>query len=735
MKLHGSVGNTPLDAFPDLVGAPLDRVDGPAKVTGTARYSYEVPVNAPTYGYVVPAGIASGRIAEIDAATARQAPGVLLVMTHHEAPQQGAGEHRKAAPQMTGPEIRSFGQPIAVVVAETFEQARAAAHMVRVRYEPGAVQADLNAGASHAGTPQASSPEQTPDSAVGEFAQAFAAAPVQVDSLYSTPPQSHAAMEPHATIAFWNGPKLTVHNANQMVSQSQAVIAHTLQMPKEDVQLISTFVGGGFGAKLWVAPDCILAAMASRAVGRPVKLALTRRQVFHATTHRSATVQRVRLGADREGRLLAVGHDSLSGNREGEPSFEGAAFQTRTLYAGANRLTRHRQATLTLPVASSMRAPGEAVGMLALEQAMDELAERLGIDPIELRERNEPSADPERHVPYSSRHLVACMREGAKRFGWEQRKPPGGREDGRWLLGLGMAAATRANPLKESKARVRLGADGVVVIETAMTDIGTGTYTILAQVAASMLGVPAGQVQVKLGDSAFPDAAGSGGSFGAGSSGSAVYDACMSLRGTLADAAGFDREAARFKDGRITAANGSRSVAELVPADGLVAEGDIQPGDNRKEWSQQSYGAHFTEVAVDRDTGEIRVRRMLGVFTVGRVLNAKTARSQAIGGMIFGIGAALEEALGVDLRMGLFANNSLAEYHVPVHADVPDIDAVFLPELDDKSNPLKSKGIGELGICGAGAAIANAVYNATGVRVRNYPVTLDKVLAGMEQRA
>jgi xanthine dehydrogenase YagR molybdenum-binding subunit len=377
-----------------------------------------------------------------------------------------------------------------------------------------------------------------------------------------------------------------------------------------------------------------------------------------------------------------------------------------------------------------MRAPGEAVGLLALECAMDELAEKLGLDPIELRVRNEPAEDPERHVPYSSRHLIACYREGASRFGWDKRNPkPGQVRDGRWLVGMGVAAATRGNPLQPSKANVRLGPDGLAIVRMAMTDIGTGSYTILTQIAAEMLGLPPERIRMELGDTSFPQASGSGGSFGAASSGSALFEACNRLREKLARIAGMDPNTAHFADGRIVADGQTRSLTDLVGG-GLDADGEIRPGSTLRDFSQQSYGAHFAEVGVDADTGEVRLRRMLGVFTAGRILNEKTARSQAIGGMIFGVGSALEEGMTLDPRFGsYFVNHDLAEYHVPVHADVPDVDAIFLAELDSKSNPLKSKGVGELGICGAGASLANAIYNACGARVRDYPITLDKLLS------
>ncbi len=733
MKLHGPIGPTVLDDHPGLVGQPLDRYDGRLKVTGGARYSYEWPHEAPLYAVIVQAKAAGGSIKTIDTIAAERAPGVRLVLTHESMPAQKAGNHRKLAAQMTDPGIHNWGQPIALVVADTFEQARDAAYRVVATYDRQQPALGLQEHAGQAITP-AEENDQKPDSAVGQFDSAYAAAPVKLDATYTTPMQSHAAMEPHATIARWDGDSLILETSNQMVSQSQEVVANTLEMPKDKVRIISKYVGGGFGSKLWVGSDAILAAVAAKQTGRTVKLALARPQVFEVTTHRSDTLQRIRLGAAADGTLVAIGHDSISGNRAGE-GYEAAALQTRTLYAGDNRLTRHRVAELNVPVASSMRAPGEAVGLLALECAMDELAEKLGLDPIELRIRNEPTEDPEKHVPFSSRNLTACLKAGAEQFGWNQRGKPGARRDGKWLVGMGVAAAIRNNPIKESTARVRLDPDGVLTVQTAMTDIGTGSYTVLAQVAGSLMGLPIERVRMELADSALPMSSGSGGSFGAASNASAIYDACLALCEKVAQAAGLDPAKASFADGQVSVDGTGRPLAGLAPAGGLVADGSIEPGDNMKQFSQQSYGAHFAEVGVDSDTGEVRVRRMLGVFTAGRLLNPKTARSQAIGGMIFGIGAALHEDLVMDERSGHFINSNLAEYHVPVHLDVPAVDAVFLPETDEKSNPLKAKGVGELGICGAGAAVANAVYNATGVRIRDYPLTLDKVLVGLERRA
>src|SRR5260221_4161800 len=696
MEMNTPVGANALDNDAQgLVGKPLDRVDGRLKVTGGARYAYEVlQAPATTYGYVVEASIGKGRVKSIDTRAAELAPGVLLVLTHRNAPAQGTGNHHEAHPVLTSPEVSYHGQPVAFVVAETFEQARAAAYLVGVSYDQSPGKYVLGSNLDRARAPRVAASAAQPDSAVGDFAGAFAAAPLQLDVTYTRPWQSHAMMEPHATLAVWEGDKLILYTANQMLSQGRDSVERTLKMPPESVRLVSHYIGGGFGAKLWVNADAILAAIAARQLNRPVKTALTRQQIFHVTTHRSDTIQRIRIGTDQNGRILAIGHDVFSGNLPSEQSFEGAAMQTRTLYAGANRLTRHRLAPLDIPVASSMRAPGEAVGMLALECAMDELAEKLNLDPIELRVLNEPTLDPERHVPYSSRHLIACMREGARRFGWDKRSPtPGQVRDGRWLVGMGMAAATRGNPLMPSKANVRLEPNGFATVRMAMTDIGTGTYTILTQIAAEMLGLLLQRIRMELGDTSFPQAAGSGGSFGAGSSGSALFDACNSLRTKLARIAGMDPETAHFANGRIESAGQSKLLTDLVGA-GVDADGEIDPGRTLEDYSQQSYGSNFAEVGVDVDTGEIRLRRMLGVFTAGRILNEKTARSQAIGGMIFGVGAALEEGMTLDPRFVNFVNHDLAQYLVPVHADIPDVDAIFLPELDNKSNPLKSKVIG-----------------------------------------
>ncbi len=741
MEMNQPIGRTPLDDRPDgLVGKPLDRVDGPLKVTGRAPYAYETHALAnPAYGMIVTATVAAGTITAIDSDAARRAPGVIYVMTHENVPAQGE-KKEQVWPQLQGREVTFYGQPVAFVVAETFEQARAAAMLVAVTYDkakPRGLLRDRLAEA-YEPKPMTTSPGVKPDSALGDFDGAFAQAPVKIDVEYTTPTQIHAQMEPHATIASWetgpDGDGVVLYSANQMPNRGQPAIGSVLKLPPERVRIVTPYIGGGFGSKLQAVPEATLAALASKVIKRPVKVALTRQQEFHVATHRTDTIQRIRLGADQDGRLSAISHESWSDTAMGDGFYETSANVTRSLYAAPNRVTKHRMVNLNLPIASSMRAPGEAVGQLAFECAMDELAERLNLDPIELRIRNEPTEDPEKKIPYSTRRLVDCLKAGAERFGWDKRAKPGATRDGQWLIGLGVSAAARQNPLKPSSASVRLGPDGVLVVRMAMTDLGTGTYTILTQIGGEMMGLPPEKVRVELGDTNFPKAAGSGGSFGAASAGSALYVACDNLRQALATKAGINSDEAAFADGAVKAGNRSVPFTDLVGSEGLEAKGEIKPGDMEKKYSQYSFGAHFAEVGVDMDTGEVRLRRMLGCFTGGRILNAKTARSQAIGGMIFGVGAALMEDAVIDPRYSYFVNHDLAEYHVVAHADVPDVDAFFLPELDDKANPLKSKGLGELGICGAGAAVANAIYNATGIRIRDYPMTLDKVLKGLEER-
>ncbi|EJL89482.1 aerobic-type carbon monoxide dehydrogenase, large subunit CoxL/CutL-like protein [Polaromonas sp. CF318] len=732
MKFDTPATRNPIDQL-KVIGKPTDRIDGPLKTSGGAPYAYERhdAVKDPAYGYIVGAGIAKGRIASMDLDAARASPGVLAIVTARNAGKLGKGKFNTAK-LLGGPEIDHYHQALALVVARTFEQARAAAQRVRVEYERAPGKFDLAAEKASAPLAKASDFGGAPESRIGDFEGAFAAAPVQLDASYSTPDQSHAMMEPHATTAAWQDDKLTLWTANQMIDWSVGDMAATLGIPKANVRLVSPFIGGGFGGKLWVRADALLAALGARAAGRPVKVALQRPLMINNTTHRPATLQRIRLGAGRDGKLTAIGHESWSGDLpEGQP--ETAANQTRLLYASANRFTATRLAVLDLPEGNAMRAPGEAPGMMALEIAMDEMAEKLGLDPIEFRVRNDTQVDPEQAGrPFSQRRLIECLRLGAETFGWNRRKPqPAQLRDGRWLVGMGVAAAFRNNLLMKSAARVRLDKNGVVTVETDMTDIGTGSYTIIAQTAAETLGVPLEKVLVRLGDSDFPVSCGSGGQWGGNSATSGVYAACMKLRETIATNAGFTPLEAVFEGGMVRVADRAvplAQVAQMAGDKGLVAEDFMEYGDLDKKYQQSTFGAHFVEVGVDAATGEIRVRRMLAVCAAGRILNPKAARSQVIGAMTMGVGAALMEELAVDKRHGFFVNHDLAGYEVPVHADIPHQEVIFLDETDPMSSPMKAKGVGELGICGIAAAVANAVYNATGVRVRDYPVTLDKLL-------
>ena len=736
MKFDTPATTNPIDQG-RIVGKPTRRIDGGLKTTGTAPYAYERhdAVRNPAYGVVVGAAIAKGRIVGMDQRAAKAAPGVLAIVSARNAGKLGKGE-KNTAKLLGGPEIDHYHQAVAIVVAETFEQARDAAMLLKIDYEKADGRFDLAAARDDAKPPKETPLTGPATKRVGDFEKAFAAAPFQTDATYTTPDQSHAMMEPHATIASWHGDHLTLWTSSQMIAWGVGDVAKTLGVPRKNVRLVSPFIGGGFGGKLFVRSDAVMAALGAKAVGRPVKVALARPHIFNNGTHRPATIQRIRIGTDAQGRIEAIAHESWSGDLPGGGP-ETAVGQTRLLYAGANRLTSMRLAELDLPEGNSMRAPGEAPGLMALEIAIDEAAERAGIDPVEFRVVNDTQEDPEKPGrPFSQRQLVQCLRLGAERFGWARRNTrPGQRREGQWLIGHGMAAAFRNNLPMKSKARVKLDRHGVVTVETDMTDIGTGSYTIIAQTAAETMGVPLSQVIVRLGDSDFPVSSGSGGQFGANNSTSGVYAACMKLREAVAKRAGLAPADARFADGRVGEGAHARTLGDVAGAQGLVAEDGIEYGDLDKKYQQSTFGAHFVEVAVDAATGEIRVRRMLAVCAAGRIRNPLSARSQVIGAMTMGVGAALMEELVVDKRQGFFVNHDLAGYEVPVHADIPHQDVIFLDETDPVSSPMKAKGVGELGLCGVAAAIANAVHNATGVRVRHYPITLDKFLDQLPEPA
>jgi xanthine dehydrogenase YagR molybdenum-binding subunit len=726
MKFDTPAGQNPVDQL-KVVGQPVDRFEAKLKTTGTATYAYEYHGIVPNiaYGYILGAAIAKGRIASIDTQRAEAAPGVLAVVTYRNAGPLGVGKFYVQR-MLAAPDVDHYHQPVAVVVAETFEQARAASTLIRVDYARNAGRFDLAEQLDSAPVaPQMEFGGPT-ETRVGEFEQAFAAAEVKVDETYIVPDQAHAMMEPHATVATWDGDRLTCWTSIQAMNWGTRDLGAILGIPRKNIRLISPFIGGGFGGKGTVQSDLVLAAVAARMVRRPVKIALQRPIMFNNTIHRPKTIQRIRLAASRDGKLTAVGHESWSGNLAGGRT-EPTTLSTRALYAGPNRMTRVRLATLDLAEGNAMRAPGEAPGLMALEIAMDEMAEKLAMDPVEFRIVNDTQVNPSKpEVPFSNRNFVECLRRGAELFGWSDRnKVPGGRREGMWLTGHGVAGAYRGGPTLNSGARVRL-IDGRLIVESDMTDIGTGSYTIIAQTAAEVMGLPIEKIEVRLGDSNYPVSSGSGGQFGAASSTAGIYAACLALQKQIAERLGVENPT--FTDGRVRAGSTDVSLAEIARGEEIVAEDTMKFGDFKGQYVLATFGAHFVEVGVHVATGETRIRRMLAVCDSGRILNPKTARSQVIGGMVMGVGAALSEELATDLGRGFFVNHDLAGYEVAVHADIPPQEVVFLDTLDPVSTPLKAKGVGELGLCGVAPAIANAVYNATGIRVRRYPLTLDKMI-------
>ncbi len=695
---------------------PLDRPEGPLKVSGRATYAAEYKAANMAFGVMVRAAITRGSY-EIDESSVKDMEGFLGVWTDHMIRNAAQGM-MNTNPVQLGQRVQYLGQPVAVVAAETFEQARHIANALKVDYSP-EDSADVD-------PETAAQVDQSVSLDQGDLEQAMKDAAFTVDSTYTTKPHNSAPMEPHASLAEWDGERLTVHGSYQMLKYNRNELADSLGMDAENIRILSPYVGGGFGSKLGISPEAVGAAVAAKALKRPVRVVLARQNVFEMVVRRTETKQRVRLAADKDGRLTGLGHDNWQSNLPDEQFAEPVTMATHFLYGGENRRYEQSVARVHRSAAGSVRAPGEAVGMLALENAMDELAEATGIDPIELRIRNIPEVHPESGKQFSSRSLAQCLREGAAAFGWDQRQAPKARREGEWFVGMGVAAAARTNILMESKARVTLNPDGTALVETDMTDIGTGTYAILGQIAAEMLGLDASKVTVELGDTDLPASSGSGGSWGAASAGSSVFLGAKAIRAKLAERLGCAPEALRLQNGMATGGNNRRPLAELMDGP-LAEEGHIQPGSKSKEMAQAGYGAHFAEVAVNAVTGEVRVRRTLSAMAAGRILNEKTARSQVHGGMIWGIGTALTEAIEHDHRTGHIVNNDLAEYHVPVHLDVPQHDVIFIEERDDDANPMQVKGIGELGLAGAGAAVTNAIYNACGVRVRDYPATPDRI--------
>jgi xanthine dehydrogenase YagR molybdenum-binding subunit len=679
------------------VGTGVGRLEGRLKVTGQARYSGEIPLPGLVYGSIATSTIARGRIAAVRAEPVLAMPGVLAVLHHGNALKLcDAGD--ASAWYLQDDRVHHYRDVVALVVATSSEQARAGAEALQVEYQPEPHDVEFAAEHPKMFTPDHVNPDYATETVKGDVEKALAEAEFTVDATYSTPTEHNSPMEPHATTAQWSGDELTVYDSNQGAYRVQDVLAKLFSLPADAVQVVSEHVGGAFGSKIAPGASVVLASMAAKVVDRPVRVTLTRQQMFSLAGHRTPTVQRVRLGADAEGRLTALDHLAYSHTSTIVEFAEQTAVMSRVMYATDNLRTSHRLVVLDLPTPRWMRAPGEAPGSFALESAMDELAHEIGIDPVELRIRNEPASEPATGIPLGPRNLVACYREGARRFGWAGRDPrPGVRRDGRWLVGTGTASSTYPARSRGSTASVTVEGGGRYTVRITASDLGTGARTVLAQVAADELGVPLENVRMLVGDSGFGQAMGAGGSMGTSSWTWAVVKAC--------------REAPMAVEGQTVTVDTAEDVAALPPM------------------AAHAYGAQFAEVAVDMDTGEIRVPRLLGVFAAGRILNPVTARSQLIGGMTMGLSMALHEETVLDPASGDYVNHDLAGYHVAANADVQSINAAWVEDESGELNPSGVKGVGEIGIVGTAAAIANAVWHATGLRVRDLPLRLDRVLA------
>ncbi|MDF5721194.1 MAG: xanthine dehydrogenase family protein molybdopterin-binding subunit [Rhizonema sp. PD37] len=729
-----------------VLGKPLNRVDGHLKVTGGARYSAEFPVAKLAYGVTIQSTIAKGKIAQIDTRAAEQVPGVLAVITHLNAPKAFGDKGGGRKLQVLQDNIVLYsGQHIGVVVADTFERAMQAASLVQVRYEEEKPTLNMKDNLANAYVPQGKVPRnEPPDKSHGNINQGLATAAVRVEQTYTTPVENHNPMEPHATTAVWQGEQLLLYDATQGIFQCQEKVAGVLGIEPANVRTMSYYVGGGFGCKGSAWSHVPLAAMAARQVNRPVKLVLGRIQMYGPVGYRPETIQQVSLGATREGKLTALRHSGTSQTSTFDEFIEPVAKTARMIYACPNIETSHRLVRLDEGTPTFMRAPGEASGSFALESAMDELAYALNIDPIELRLRNYAETDADKGLPWSSKSLRQCYKLGASRFGWQKRNPkPRSMRDGNYLVGWGMATATYPTNRSPASAIAQIMADGTAVVRTGSQDIGTGTYTVMTQVAAEALGIPVNKIRIELGDTTLPKTPVSGGSQTAASVGSSVHLAGTEARSKLMQLALADQKSPLYgskaediiaEDGSFFLKNKSSTTEtyrEILARHGLKmieASADAKPGEEKEKYSMHSFGAQFAEVRVEPDLGEVRVTRWVGAYGVGRLLNAKTANSQLVGGIVYGIGMALMEHTVIDPHRGRIVNADLAEYHVPVNADVPAIEVLFVDEHDPYVNPLGVKGIGEIGITGTAAAIANAVYHATGKRIRDLPITLDKLL-------
>ena len=683
------------------VGTGVARIDGEAKALGLARYAFEQVVEQPAYLHPVQATVARGRITSIDTSDAEALHGVKLVMTHLNAPELADTSDGEYA-ILQGPGVAFRGQLIGAVVAETQEIARQGADLVRVTYDVHRHDTRLREDDPDLYEPDAVNPSFPTDTEEGAVEQALRSAAVVVDQRYSTPMEHNNPMEPHSCIAVWQDSGVTLYDSTQGAHGVASALAGLFGLEKSDVRVISPYVGGGFGSKGLPHAHNVLAVMAARLLpGQAVKLALTRQQMFSLAGYRTPTLQRLRLGADADGRITALVHDAVEQTSRIKEFAEQTTVISRSMYTADARRTTHRLAALDVPVPSWMRAPGEAPGSYGLEHAMDELAEACGLDPVELRIRNDPETDPETGLPWSGRHLVECLRQGAERFGWSARRPPGTHPEGSWLVGMGVASSTYpANVMPGNVASITYGGDGHYAVRIGAADIGTGNWTALTQVAADALGMPFENVHVLIGDTDLPMATVEGGSSGLSSHGSAVVAAARKFREEHGES----------------------------PEPGATSQASMAENPDAGKYTGASFGAQFVEVRVDADTGEVRVPRMVGVFDCGTIVNPRTARSQFMGGMVWGLSMALHEHSVMDHSIGQVVNHDLAEYHIPVNADIVDIDVSWLDIPDPHVNVLGARGIGEIGITGTAAAIASAVHNATGIRVRDLPITPDKLV-------